>query len=83
VLYYPEPDAVPFCGLCIPGKSGVGQDYGESGTQTPNYQFHFAILKTSRVPVRWLHNRALDHRRTTATLTEPKLGVLIRWSPAR
>jgi hypothetical protein len=82
VFRKPEPGVVQFCGLCVPVKFEVGQYYDDSGTQIPNYQFHFAILNVSRVPVQWLHERAMNHSDASAPAewTEwVETGTITRW----
>lgn len=58
VFRKPESGVVEFCGLCVPDHFEVRAYRAEDGTQVPNYQFHFSILNTNSIPVRWLHGRA-------------------------
>lgn len=58
VFRKPESGVVEFCGLCIPDHFEVRSYQDASGTQIPNYLFHFSILNTQSVPVSWLHDRA-------------------------
>ncbi|MFY4812587.1 HNH endonuclease [Haloarcula sp. AONF1] len=82
VFRKPEPGVVQFCGLCVPVKFEVGKYYDDSGTQIPNYQFHFAILNVSRVPVDWLHQRAMGDSDATAPAEWAEwveTGTITRW----
>lgn len=78
----PEPGVVQFCGLCVPVRFEVGTYYDDDGTQIPNYRFHFAILNVPKVPVSWLHERAL-HRSDAAAPSEwtewVSSGTITRW----
>jgi hypothetical protein len=58
VFRKPESGVVEFCGLCIPDHFEVRSYQDDTGTQIPNYLFHFSILNTQSVPVTWLHDRA-------------------------
>ncbi len=58
VFRKPESGIVEFCGLCIPDHFEVRSYQDGSGTQIPNYLFHFSILNIKSVPVAWLHDRA-------------------------
>jgi hypothetical protein len=58
VFRKPKSGVVEFCGLCVPDHFEVRPYQDESGTQIPNYLFHFSILNTQSVPVAWLHDRA-------------------------
>ncbi|WP_254767394.1 HNH endonuclease [Salinilacihabitans rarus] len=58
VFRKPESGVVEFCGLCIPEYFEVRSYQDDTGTQIPNYLFHFSILNTQSVPVSWLHDRA-------------------------
>lgn len=58
VFRKPESGVVEFCGLCVPDHFEVRSYQDDSGTQIPNYLFHFPILNTRSVPVSWLHDRA-------------------------
>jgi len=58
VFRKPESGVVEFCGLCVPDHFEVRSYQADSGTQIPNYLFHFSILNTQSVPVAWLHDRA-------------------------
>ncbi|WP_135304830.1 HNH endonuclease [Haloarcula amylovorans] len=58
VFRKPESGVVEFCGLCVPDHFEVRSYQDDTGTQIPNYLFHFSILNTQSVPVTWLHDRA-------------------------
>lgn len=58
VFRKPESGVVEFCGLCVPDHFEVRSYQDGTGTQIPNYLFHFSILNTQSVPVTWLHDRA-------------------------
>ncbi|QLC35679.1 HNH endonuclease (plasmid) [Halarchaeum sp. CBA1220] len=58
VFRKPESGVVEFCGLCAPDHFEVRSYQDGSGTQIPNYLFHFSVLNTEAVPVSWLHDRA-------------------------
>ncbi|WP_410767513.1 HNH endonuclease [Haloferax sp. DFSO60] len=58
VFRKPQSGVVEFCGLCVPAHLEIRSYQDDSGTQIPNYLFHFSILNTQSVPVSWLHNRA-------------------------
>lgn len=78
----PEPGVVQFCGLCVPVHFEVATYYDDSGTQIPNYQFHFAILNVPRVPVTWLHERATQHSDESAPVEWQEWvsdGSIVRW----
>ncbi len=84
VFRKPEPGVVQFCGLCVPETIEVCTYRDESGTQIPNYLFHFTIVNAQRVPVEWLHNRS--QRSDEAEDMAPpewtkweKEGVISRW----
>jgi hypothetical protein len=51
VFRKPEPGIVTFCGLCVPIRFEVSKYYDDTGTQIPNYLFHFAILNVPEIPV--------------------------------
>lgn len=82
VFRKPEPGVVTFCGLCVPLRFEVSKYYDDTGTQIPNYLFHFAILNVPEVPVSWLHERATHHSDASAPpewqdwVTD---GVITRW----
>jgi hypothetical protein len=58
VFRKPESGVVEFCGLCVPDHFEVRSYQDGTGTQIPNFLFHFSILNTQSVPVQWLHDRA-------------------------
>jgi len=58
VFRKPKSGVVEFCGLCVPDHFEVRSYQDETGTQIPNYLFHFSILNTQSIPVSWLHDRA-------------------------
>lgn len=69
VFRKPEPGVVEFCGLCVPEHMEVRSYQDGTGTQIPNYLFHFSILNTQSICVEWLHERAQTNSDEQAPLT--------------
>jgi len=82
VFRKPESGVVEFCGLCVPDHFEVRSYQADSGTQIPNYLFHFSILNTQSVPVAWLHDRARmnDNERAPDVWTQwAETGDVAQW----